>query len=137
MRGSKSSDLLFFGQVDSHDVRQHQHQELKKDVDQYSSQKLLGSNPEELAAYFSDKYSVSVPQLLTDEMTASQDEAQIGINWEAVTSPHLDNALSSLNGGYINEWRCLKFGSRQQAGSAAETQVQAVSTRYQMLRSHI
>lgn len=74
-----NTDLLFC-KVDWFSVEQHQRQALDREIDGYHPDKLLNTADDALVAYFSSKYSIDVPVLAMDAITADHREVQIDIS---------------------------------------------------------
>lgn len=72
-------DLLFF-RTDLFSVQEHQRQEILNEIARMDGNRLLNSNPDDLTAYFAEKYSINVPTLDKAGMQADQKEAQIDVS---------------------------------------------------------
>lgn len=68
-------DYLFM-QVDSFSVQEHRCLGMQSEVASMDGNRLLNTNVDDLVAYFAEKYGIEVPELLEDQMSADQREAQ-------------------------------------------------------------
>lgn len=69
-----------FADTDWHSVDQHQRQAMMTEVNGIDSDQLLNTSPEDLCAYFEEKYRVNVPTLLADEIVVEQIEIKIDVS---------------------------------------------------------
>ena len=72
---SDHDEVLFHG-VDCFSVITHQRQQMLAEIAGVDANRLLNTNPDDLAAYFAEKYLADVPVLHEDRMTVDQREAQ-------------------------------------------------------------
>ncbi len=75
-------NALFLG-PDIGDVLRAHEQKLFTVIDALEPQRILGTNPEELADYFEREYVIQVPQLKEAEITADQHEAQVDMSHDS------------------------------------------------------
>lgn len=74
-----NTDLLFCN-VDWFSVERGQQAALENEIDAYHSEKLLNTSDDALIEYFKSKYSMEVPELHTDSITADQREVNIDVS---------------------------------------------------------
>jgi hypothetical protein len=68
-------DYLFM-ETDSHSVQEGQRRGMQAEIASMDGNRLLNTNVDDLVAYFADKYGIEAPELLEDQMSADQHEAQ-------------------------------------------------------------
>ncbi|MEV4781354.1 hypothetical protein [Burkholderia sp. LMU1-1-1.1] len=72
-------DYLFVG-VDWHSVDRNQRQQMAAEIEKVDPDRLLNTSMEDLAAYFSKKYSIDVPVLDDENLVVDQREKQIDVS---------------------------------------------------------
>lgn len=72
-------DNLFTG-PDSFAVDRHQRQQMAADIEKVDADRLLNTPVEDLAAYFAEKYKITVPTLDIDSLVVDQREKQIDVS---------------------------------------------------------
>jgi hypothetical protein len=65
-----------FTQADSHSVQENQRRGMQGEIASMDGNRLLNTNTDDLVAYFAEKYAIEVPELLEDQMSVDQREAQ-------------------------------------------------------------
>ncbi len=77
---SRQRPNYLFSRVDWFSVQRNQSEAMAKEIASYDGNKLLNTSPDDLAAYFRDKYRIDVPTLQEDQIVADQREAQIDVS---------------------------------------------------------
>jgi hypothetical protein len=65
-----------FCSADSFAVEEHQRKSMLAEIASMDGDRLLNTNVDDLGAYFGEKFAIDVPQLLEDQMTVDEREAQ-------------------------------------------------------------
>lgn len=71
---------LFFCKVDWFSLEQAQRAAIEREIDGYHADKLLNTSDDALSDYFTSKYTMNVPELCPDRITADQREIQIDVS---------------------------------------------------------
>jgi hypothetical protein len=69
-------DEYLFSGADALSTIEHRRQQMKVEIAQMDGNRLLNTNVDDLVAYFATKYSIAVPELHEDQMSADQQEAK-------------------------------------------------------------
>ncbi|WP_174522260.1 hypothetical protein [Sphingobium amiense] len=75
----ENTDLLFCN-VDWFSVERGQQAALENEIDAYHAERLLNTSDDALIEYFNSKYSMEVPELHTENITADQREVNIDVS---------------------------------------------------------
>ncbi|MGI8423720.1 MAG: hypothetical protein ACR2NO_06355 [Chloroflexota bacterium] len=79
MRGTNRNDSLF-GKYDLSAVIRNQEAQMLKEIDGIEANRLLNTSVEDLADYFTAKYSLDVPTLKVDQVQADQEDVDMDIS---------------------------------------------------------
>jgi hypothetical protein len=71
-----------FGKFEIGDVLTNRGKAMLKDISSYDADSLLNTSPEDLAAFFAEKYEVDVPELSRDGTTVESSEIQIDVTYD-------------------------------------------------------
>ncbi len=73
-----------FGNIDSFSVRENQKKEMTNEISNYNTNKLLNTSVDDICRYFEEKYSVDVPELFEDQITANQQATNIDVSRDSI-----------------------------------------------------
>jgi hypothetical protein len=76
----RRSDDLLFSQYGLRAVIENQERKMLEEIDSIDANRLLNTNPEELSAYFEEKYKIAVPQLDQQGIQVDQSETQVDVS---------------------------------------------------------
>lgn len=79
----RSEFELLFNKADWFSVEKDQQTRLRDDIASYDGNRLLNTSVNDLAEYFSEKYSIDVPELDEAAIAAEQNEAQIDVSHDS------------------------------------------------------
>ena len=71
-----------FGKSEIGDVLTNRGKAMLKDISSYDADSLLNTSPEDLAAFFAEKYQIDVPELNRDGTTVESSEIQIDVTYD-------------------------------------------------------
>lgn len=83
----RDHEYIFAG-PDWHSVDRHQRTEMRKEIEAMNGDRLLNTSVDDLARYFTGKYQIEVPRLLTEEIVADQREVQIDVSRDPMRMIH-------------------------------------------------
>ena len=77
---ARSSDQLLFSEESLRGHLEGRRQAMRAAIEQYEANKLLNSNPEELAAYFANRYEAEAPSIDEAGISVRHGETKVDVS---------------------------------------------------------
>lgn len=71
---------ILFSKYPWFNVVEYKLEQVKKEIQDYNSNKLLNTPTDDLARYFIDRHTINIPTLMKDNISVDQEEAQIDVS---------------------------------------------------------
>ena len=121
-------DYLFM-ETDSHSVQEGQRRGMQAEIASMDGNRLLNTNMDDLVAYFADKYGIEAPELLEDQMSADQHEAQRDVSGDPNRMAYFRGDRGPVMVTGTTVWPARRNGSRSETAPESVCEMDSVEMR--------